>query len=53
MKENPISSNYNDKLHDIGEQLMIVSDVIESYNNNIIGEKVSIDDFSLFNEIDF
>lgn len=53
MLSNPIKANYNNKLKDIGEQLCNISLDIGLQKNNILGDNVSIESFSLFESIDF
>ena len=54
MLSNPIKTNYNSKLKDIGEQLRKKSlGDTTPQNNNLIGDNISIESFSLFDSIDF
>lgn len=54
MLSNPIQANYNIKLKDIGKQIRNEkNNNLDSLNNSIIGDKININDFSLFKGINF
>lgn len=54
MRSNPLIANYNNKLKDLGEQLVASSPEKKAFHDNlIIGDAITLESFSLFEDLVF